>query len=179
MPRIEPSKPQLRYAAPEPNMQVAQPVARLHNYDPSYENLFDWDKDASDPTENRNYGNIHTTAGFNTYNPTAQLSSGMLSREHDIERSHDNEHMYDRSNYRDIGLDNDHNKFGEMNFQTRYDTENAEDDLEPETPGHGLDLSGHDAHSPSFCWDHCFSIPLNSLPAPSASFAEEEAPEGA
>ncbi|MCJ1380159.1 hypothetical protein MMC17_003262 [Xylographa soralifera] len=169
---IQPVRAQRQYGAPEVCLEITQ---RLRNYNPQYENLFHWDEHANDAAEDGNYGNIQTMARPNTYFPTAQPDLG-IGGEHDIQGTLGIERPYGANDRGEVEVDNNQNEYDEMIFLIKREAEN---DGRAHNPGNiegGLEWSGHEAQSRSFCWNHSLPTHLDPLPFPSANPSKQETP---
>ncbi|MCJ1398816.1 hypothetical protein MMC11_002017 [Xylographa trunciseda] len=155
VPRESPSRSQLPmfgYAAPGPGMSVTQGMTGLLHYDPRYEDLFDWDNDMNVDNEARTDGNLDQGIEYDAGFPMNGPNPGILLNEYDNEPEHGNGYMYNTMDYGNVGLD-----------------DSTSGQVYP-FPGTISTLSGHENHSPQFCMNNCFPIPLDSLPEPFRSF---------
>ncbi|MCJ1434595.1 hypothetical protein MMC27_003964 [Xylographa pallens] len=167
--------------APQPQYTASGPSLHMDNFNPQHENLFNWDQDGNNTSEDVDYGNFHTIAGFDSDTLAAVPNFEMRMSDNYVQ-GHGSEHLYDVGDYRDVELDNNHNEDEEMYFESGRATENNEElHIAGSTEGGSAWTShegpeDHEGHSPAFCSLHCFQIPLDSLPTPFSSFLEREAP---
>ena len=148
----------------------------MYDFDSPHGNMFNWDQYAQQSAETVHHDNHQPMANVPPYVPIAQPGFGIRVSDDGNQGMHDEEHQYSIGDYRAMELSNEYNGNDEMGFEIWGEIANEEILHNPEGTEGGLAWTGHEGHSPAFCSQHCYQIPLDSLPAPFASFLEREAP---